>query len=83
MSISTNAFSRQFYLDMIHVKNEYLYSFVFFSIVRKLSPCLLLVLVAASFSISLLCTFAISFIILYSMVNLMSLYLVLQHLKEI
>ncbi len=53
-------------------KNEYLYSFVLLVIVRTLYPCLLLVLVSAGISSSLVGTLAISFIILYSIVNLMS-----------
>ncbi len=42
---------------------------------QNLCPCLVLVLVSVDRSISLFGTFAISFIILYSMVNLMSLLL--------
>ncbi len=56
---------------MVCEKNErYLYSFVLLVFMQNLCPCLLLVLVSASINISF-GTFAISFIIFYSMFNLM------------
>ncbi len=74
VSLSTNAFSRQFYWDMVCKKNEYLYSFVFVVIILNLCPCSHLVLVSTciSISISLFGAFAILYIILYTIVNRMS-----------
>ncbi len=69
--MSTNVFGRQFYWDMVRVKNEYLYWIVLLLIMRNIYPCLLLVLVSAGTSISLFGTFAIWLIILYSIVNVL------------
>ncbi len=65
-SLSTNAFGRQIHWDIVHGKNEYLYSFVLLVIMRNLCPCGLLVLVSADINISLFGTLPISFIIYFT-----------------
>ncbi len=62
ISLSTNAFVRQFGWDVVLGKHEYLYSFVFLFghfIIRNVCSCLLLLLVSTGISFSLFVTFSI------------------------
>ncbi len=47
VSLSTNAYGKQFHWYMVFGKNEYLYSSVLLVIMQALCPCLLLVQVSA------------------------------------
>ncbi len=71
-SRSTSVFGKQFYWDMFHEKNTYLYLFVYLVIMPRYCLCLRLILVSAEISISNFGTFAILFIIFYMIVNLSS-----------
>ncbi len=70
VSLSTNAFDKQFHWSLIHANNENVYLFLFLVYMQHVRPCLLLVLESTYINISLFCTFPILFIILYVIVNL-------------